>query len=146
MPGYFLGRASQMPPQGRINAGQKLHHLGIGIMSLVVVSTGLTLWLGKGQPGANSLAITAMLHDVSMLALTILFVGHVYFTLVYGALPAVLNGYVPESYAKLEHSKWLATLPQRETYIFELQTGRPPAVTDPGASAKESAPCAPNEE
>ena len=110
MPGYFLGRASKMPSQGRINAGQKLHHLGIGVMSIFVVATGLVLWLGKGQLGANGLAITAMIHDISMLTLTVLFVGHVYFTFLYGALSGMLNGYVPESYARLEHSKWLAAL------------------------------------
>jgi len=114
MPGYFLGRASQMPPQGRVNAGQKLHHLGVGVTSFTVVVSGLILWFGKGQLGANGLAVTAMVHDVSMLALTVLFVGHVYFTLLYGALPAMLNGYVSEDYARLEHSKWLESLHNSE--------------------------------
>ena len=146
MPGYFFGRAAKMPPQGRINAGQKLHHLGTGVMSLVVAVTGLILWLGKGQLGANGLAITAMLHDVSMLALTVLFVGHVYFTFVYGALPAMLTGYVPESYARLEHSLWLATLPQKEPYIVAPQADRPAAATDSSAPAKELALSLPNKE
>ena len=110
MPGYFFGRARQMPPQGRVNAGQKIHHLGVGVTSFTVVVSGLILWFGKGQLGANGLAVTAMVHDVSMLALTVLFVGHVYFTLLYGALPAMVNGYVSEDYARLEHSKWLASL------------------------------------
>jgi formate dehydrogenase subunit gamma len=139
MPGYFFGRAAKMPPQGRINAGQKLHHLGTGVMSLVVAVTGLILWLGKGHLGASGLAITAMLHDVSMLALTVLFVGHVYFTFVYGALPAMLTGYVPESYARLEHPQWLETLPEREPYFIEPKANRPTAVTDPHTPAKESA-------
>ncbi len=108
MPGYFVGRAHRMPPQGRVNAGQKLHHLGVGGASLVVAVTGLVLWLGKGQLGAGGLAVTAMVHDLSMLVLTVLFVGHVYFTFLYGALPAMLTGYVSESYARLEHSKWFA--------------------------------------
>ena len=110
MPGYFMGRASQMPPQGRVNAGQKIHHLGVGVTSLAVVVSGLVLWFGKGQLGPNGLALTAMVHDVSMLVLTVLFVGHVYFTLLYSALPAMLNGHVSEDYARLEHSKWLASL------------------------------------
>jgi formate dehydrogenase subunit gamma len=136
MPGYFLGRAGKMPPQGRVNAGQKLHHLGVGVMSVVVALTGLVLWWGKGQLGASGLAVTAMIHDVSMLALTVLFVGHAYFTFVYGALPAMLTGYVSESYARLEHSKWLASL-QTATSIAEAKTDGVIAVIGQAASVKE---------
>ncbi len=112
MPGYFVGRAAGMPPQGRVNAGQKIHHLGVGVASLVVAVTGVVLWFGKGSLGASSLALTAMAHDISMLVLTVLFVGHVYFTFLYGALPAMLTGYVSLSYAQMEHSKWLAAMAQ----------------------------------
>ena len=151
MPGYFLGRAGQMPAQGRINAGQKLHHLGIGIMSIFVVVTGLVLWLGKGQLGASGLAITAMIHDVSMLTLTVLFVGHVYFTFLYGALSGMLNGYVPESYARLEHSKWLAALeratpsstvshaPEQPVVATAVPESKPIAASVAAASAHTTA-------
>jgi formate dehydrogenase subunit gamma len=142
MPGYFLGRASKMPPQGRVNAGQKLHHLGVGVTSILVVSTGLVLWLGKGQLGASGLAVTAMIHDISMLVLTVLLVGHVYFTFLYGALPAMLTGYVPESYARLEHSKWLATLqtaPSVPDSVADSKTDRAVAVAGQAAPAQTSA-------
>jgi formate dehydrogenase subunit gamma len=114
-PSYFFGSACMMPPQGRINAGQKIHHLGVGITSFTVVVSGLILWFGKGQLGANGLASAAIVHDLSMLALTVLFAGHAYFTFVYGALPAMLTGYVTEDYARLEHSKWLASLQNGKT-------------------------------
>jgi len=32
--------------------------------------------------------------------------GHVYFTVVYWALPSMIHGKVTESYVKLEHRKW----------------------------------------
>jgi formate dehydrogenase subunit gamma len=114
MPLYFTGRACMMPPQGRVNAGQKIHHLGVGIASITIVASGLILWIGKGELGPNGLAATAILHDLSMLVLTILFVGHSYFTFLYGALPAMISGYVTEEYARLEHSKWLASLKSAE--------------------------------
>lgn len=109
-PRYFLGHARDMPPQGRINAGQKLHHAGTFISFVVVTLSGFALWFGKPALGAEGLAIAAMLHDLSMLAVTVLLIGHVYFTLVYGALPAMTTGYVSEEYARLEHAKWLAEL------------------------------------
>ena len=104
---YFMGFAAEMPPQGRLNAGQKLHHAGVVIMSLVVVASGIVLWLAKGSMGANGLAATAMVHDLSMLALTVLLAGHLYFTFVYKALSSMVTGYVSEEDARLEHAKWV---------------------------------------
>lgn len=106
-PRYFLGHAKGMPPQGRINAGQKLHHAGTFTSFVVVTASGFALWFGKPTLGAEGMALAAMLHDLSMLAVTVLMIGHVYFTLVYGALPAMTTGYVSEEYARLEHAKWL---------------------------------------
>jgi formate dehydrogenase subunit gamma len=109
-PRYFLGHAQGMPPQGRINAGQKLHHAGTFISFAVVTLSGFALWFGKPVLGVEGMAVAAMLHDISMLAVTVLMIGHVYFTLVYGALPAMTTGYVSEEYARLEHAKWLDAL------------------------------------
>ncbi len=107
-PAYFLGHAVGLPPQGRLNAGQKLHHAGTFLAFITVTLSGLVLWFAKGALGATLLPLVAMLHDVSMLAVTVLLVGHVYFTFVYDALPAMTTGYVTREYARLEHAKWLA--------------------------------------
>ncbi|MCX6032651.1 MAG: cytochrome b/b6 domain-containing protein [Chloroflexi bacterium] len=109
---YFFGDARNLPPQGRVNPGQKLHHLGIGVVSFLIAGSGLVLWLGTGRLGAANLALAATVHDLSMLALTVLLVGHLYFTFVYGALDGMLKGHVTEAYAAMEHPKWLATLPE----------------------------------
>jgi formate dehydrogenase subunit gamma len=111
---YFMGHTKDMPPQGRLNAGQKLHHAGVVLMSALVVASGLVMWFGKGTLGANGLASAAMVHDVSMLVLTVLLVGHLYFTFVYKALSGMTTGYVPLEEAQLEHSKWVAELQGEE--------------------------------
>jgi len=74
---YALGRTSDMPPQGRLNAGQKLHHGAVIIFSAVIVVSGLVLWFLKASLSPTMLAWTAMVHDLAMLALTLLLVGHV---------------------------------------------------------------------
>ena len=104
---YFFGMAAEMPPQGRLNAGQKIHHVGVVIMSFFVVASGLVLWFAKGSLGADGLAATAMVHDLAMLVLTVLLAGHLYFTFVYKALSAIVSGYVLEEDARLEHAKWV---------------------------------------
>lgn len=116
---YFMGHAKDMPPQGRLNAGQKLHHAGVVIFSASIVFSGLVLWFGKGNLGANGLALTTMVHDLSMLVLTVLLVGHLYFTYVYQALSGMVKGYIPEDEARLEHAKWVEALPDKEPWIIE---------------------------
>ena len=107
---YFLGRADGMPAQGRLNAGQKVHHAGVVVVSATIVGSGLVLWFSKGSLGPDGLALTAMIHDLSMLVLTILLVGHLYFTFVYKALSGMTTGYIEEEAARLEHAKWLEEL------------------------------------
>ena len=111
MPAYFMGRTKGLPPQGRINAGQKLHHAATFMMFNFIAWSGFVLWFGKGQLGYDVLAITAMIHDLSMLGLTVLMIGHLYFTLVYDALSSMLTGYVTKEYAEMEHPKWVEELP-----------------------------------
>jgi formate dehydrogenase subunit gamma len=116
---YFMGYCEAMPPQGRLNAGQKLHHAGVVIFSASIVVSGLVMWLGKGSLGPNGLASAAMIHDLSMLVLTLLLIGHLYFTFVYDALDGMLKGYIPEEAARLEHAKWVETLPRKEPWLVE---------------------------
>jgi formate dehydrogenase subunit gamma len=116
---YFMGRTKDMPPQGRLNAGQKVHHASVVIFSALIVASGLILWFGKGTLGGDGLAVAAMVHDIAMLALTVLLVGHLYFTYVYQALPGMTTGYIPEEEARLEHSKWVEELPQAAPYVVD---------------------------
>lgn len=111
MPAYFFGHTKGLPPQGRINAGQKLHHATTFLMFISVAASGFVLLFGKGQLGPDALALAAMFHDLSMLGLTVMMIGHLYFTFVYDALNAMLTGFVTEEYAKMEHPKWLEELP-----------------------------------
>lgn len=104
---YAFGHAAEMPPQGRLNAGQKLHHAAVILVSASIVVSGLAMWFAKGSLGGGGLVAAAAVHDLAMVALTLLLVGHLYFTYVYGALSGMTTGYVPEDEARLEHSKWV---------------------------------------
>ncbi len=119
MPAYFLGRTKGLPPQGRINAGQKLHHAATFMMFNFIAWSGFVLWFGKGQLGYDVLAITAMIHDLSMLGLTVLMIGHLYFTLVYDALTGMLRGYVTKEYSEMEHPKWVEEKPENQFIVKE---------------------------
>jgi formate dehydrogenase subunit gamma len=107
---YALGHAKEMPPQGRLNAGQKLHHAAVILVSAAIVLTGLAMWFLKPTLGASGTAWAAVIHDLAMLTLTLLLVGHLYFTFVYKALSGMTSGYIPEEEARLEHAKWVEEL------------------------------------
>ena len=107
---YFLGHAVDMPPQGRLNAGQKLHHAAVIIISAGVVISGLIMWLLKQWLSEGMLAWTAVIHDISMLLLTLFLIGHLYFTYVYKALSGMTTGWVEEVEARIEHPKWVEEL------------------------------------
>jgi formate dehydrogenase subunit gamma len=111
LPTYLLGRTRGLPPQGRLNAGQKIHHAATFAMFVTVAASGFVLWLGSGRLGPDGLAWSAIVHDLSMLGLSVLMIGHVYFTFLYDALPAMRTGFVTEESAQLEHPRWLETLP-----------------------------------
>ena len=97
MPGYIFGRTKGLPPQGRMNAGQKLHHATTFLMFVTVAASGFVLWFGKGRLGPDGLASTAMVHDLSMLGLTVMMIGHLYFTFVYDAFSACSPVLSPKS-------------------------------------------------
>jgi formate dehydrogenase subunit gamma len=107
---YAIGRTAEMPPQGRLNAGQKLHHSAVIVFSAVIVVTGLILWWFKASLSVSMLSWTAIVHDLSMLALTLLLVGHVFFTYVYTAWSSMGTGYVSKEDMEMEHSKWVDEL------------------------------------
>jgi len=106
---YVFGRAKNLPPQGRINAGEKLHHAVIILGFLVISITGLMLWFWETLPAAARLT-TLLVHDVSMVVLAVLTVGHLFFVFVYGAFAAMWSGLVTDVYARVEHPKWLAQM------------------------------------
>ena len=63
-----------------------------------------------------------VIHDLSMLALTLLLVGHLYFTFVYKALSGMTRGYVDADEARLEHAKWVEELEQEAALAAEEET------------------------
>jgi formate dehydrogenase subunit gamma len=127
---YTMGHAAEMPPQGRLNAGQKLHHASVVLVSAAIVVTGLAMWFFKSGLGSSGLAWAAIMHDLAMLALTLLLVGHLYFTYVYKALSGMTSGYVPELEARIEHAKW----------VEELEAEAAHAEPSTGESAPEQVP------
>ena len=97
-------------PQGRFNAGQKVHAALIaGFTSLFAVS-GFLLWLGERDTRFRW-ASTILLHDGLMYASLVLLMGHLYLALIYPAtrhaLRGITVGSVRRDWALEHHRKWI---------------------------------------
>lgn len=109
-PFYFFGLAKGLPPQGEINAGQRVHHALTILFYNLVAGSGLLMWLGAGRVSGQVFLSALIVHDISMTVLTVLMIGHVYFTFVYGALGGMIKGTITRVYAQVEHPRWLEEL------------------------------------
>ena len=76
-----------------------------------------------------------MVHDLSMLVLTVLLVGHLYFTFVYKALSAMTTGYVPKEDAQIEHAKWVEEMehPAHPRPVPQAPLTRPASLSQRGS-------------
>ena len=125
---YLFGHAANMPRQGRLNAGQKLHHAAVMLLSASIVGSGLAMWFFMPSLGPTGQAWAAVIHDLSMLALTMLLIGHLYFTFVYKAISGMTTGYVHEIDARLEHADWVAELEHEATEVAKAETVPAPKI------------------
>lgn len=108
--GYLMGRSRGLPPQGRLNAGEKVHHASVIILYFAVVLSGLGMWIWKTSVPGSLFLWSLILHNVSTFALVLLTIGHIYFTFVHGALSRMTTGYIDRAVARKEHAKWLEEL------------------------------------
>ena len=136
---YALGSASQMPPAGRLNAGQKLHHALVLILAAGVVGSGLTLWIVAGDLTDAQLAWSVLVHNLTAGALVLLTIGHVYFTLVYRAVDRMHTGYISKHAAELEYPKWVEEFEQANGASLDAAPGASPDE-DPSAADDDEGP------
>jgi len=98
-------------PSGRLNAGQKLNTVVTAAFALLFALTGFFLWYGERDtrfrlPGA------LLVHDWLMYASLVLFLGHLYLSVLYPrtrhSLSGITRGWVRQDWAEQHHVKWAA--------------------------------------
>ena len=98
------------PPQGRFNAGQKVHAALVAAFASLFAVSGFLLWLGERDTRFRW-ASTILLHDGLMYASLVLLIGHLYLALIYPAtrhaLRGITVGSVRRDWALEHHRKWI---------------------------------------
>jgi len=100
--GYFDKKA-ELPPQGRMNFGQKIFYLVFVLLSGIVISiSGFMLWAGSS-------ALGYFLHNLTFFAMVSFMPIHVYLATAAnpGVFRVMTRGTIPLEYAKKHYGKWV---------------------------------------
>jgi formate dehydrogenase subunit gamma len=96
-------------PSGRLNAGQKINTVVTAAFALLFAISGFFLWYGERDTRFR-FGATLLIHDWLMYASLLLFLGHLYLSLIYPAtrhsLNGITRGWVREDWARRHHAKW----------------------------------------
>lgn len=109
--GYFSKKAV-IPPQDRLNSGQKLFYLALLIIGFAIAVSGFVIWL---MPGVNPVRklewvlLAHLIHNISFDFLAIVIPLHIYLTTLAnpGTFRIMVYGTVPLEWAKKRHAKWV---------------------------------------
>ncbi len=109
---YFTGNTSGMPPQGFLNAGQKLWWLLTLVFGVIFAGTGSVMWFAKSTAAPGLLQQMVASHDVSLIVVGCMFLLHLYLGLFHPAsteaLRTITAGRISAAYAKSHHGGWYA--------------------------------------
>jgi formate dehydrogenase subunit gamma len=107
MLGGYFSKESVPPPQGKLNAGQKLVVWCVIVFGLAISLSGLLMWLNEGAKGTMMLG--HIVHNLSSLVFAILVPIHIYLATAAnpGTFRIMTKGDVPVKWAKKKHAKWV---------------------------------------
>ena len=111
-PAELIGKDPGMPPQGFYNGGEKMNIALQLALSVVLVASGLTLWLGDSFLPATITAYAIPVHSIAGAVCFAAALGHIY--LAAGVNPDSLHGMtdgtIKASYAAHHHGAWVDEL------------------------------------
>ena len=107
---YATNRDNLVPPQDRFNAGQKMFYWLMLYGALLLLLSGIFLWLPEEIPrqAAWIRGVMVLVHEIAALATIGGFLIHVYMGvfLVPGSMTAITTGYVSRAWARAHHQLW----------------------------------------
>ena len=79
------------PPQGRLNAGQKVNTIVTAVFAVLFAITGSLLWYGERDTRFR-FAQTILIHDWLMYVSLVLFLGHLYLSVIHPTHASLADG------------------------------------------------------
>lgn len=107
--GYFSKKA-QVPPQGKINTGQKLYYLFVLVAGIAISASGLVIWLRPAAADLNKwILLSHLVHNISFDLMLIAIPLHIYLATLAnpGTFRIMVYGTVPVEWARKRYPKWV---------------------------------------
>ncbi|GBD98711.1 formate dehydrogenase, cytochrome b556(fdo) subunit [bacterium BMS3Abin07] len=107
MLGGYLSKDLEPPPQGKLNAGQKLVVIVVVLCGLLIAASGFLMWLSPGSK--NVMMWGHILHNLPFFVFAILIPIHIYLATAAnpGTFRIMTKGWIPLYWAKKKHPKWV---------------------------------------
>lgn len=110
MRNYVRNEDHLVPAAGRFNFGQKIFFWVMLWATLVLLVSGIVLWLPEAVPREAAIVreLAILLHAVSALVVFGAFIVHIYMGVfvVPGSVEAIVHGEVPREWARHHHRLW----------------------------------------
>jgi formate dehydrogenase subunit gamma len=103
MLGGYLSKDKEPPPQGKINAGQKIAGLAVFVLGVLIGLSGVIMWLFTPSAG------WVLIHNICAMFFAMLIPLHIYMATAGnpGTFRIMTRGDVPLYWAKKKHAKWI---------------------------------------
>lgn len=107
--GYYLGGHARLPKHGKFDVLQKVYHLLLSLFALVMIATGISLFLNSemfGTLNADWLRWQRLLHDIFAFLFLAVIIAHVYLRLLgqrRAKLASMFTGDLPRAAFEREH-------------------------------------------
>jgi formate dehydrogenase gamma subunit len=110
-PGYYFGGPEEwMPPQGHLNAGQKLWQAIIIVTGVVFVVTGIILLVFKWSITISTFEWVLFAHGIAFVIVFLMFMLHTYLAVFHPrfkeSFKSMIDGKISPTYARTHYAKW----------------------------------------
>jgi len=101
--GGYLSKDGELPPQGKINAGQKVMGIVVFISGVAIAVSGFIMWLTAPS------ALWVLIHNFCFLLFALFVPLHIYMATAAnpGTFRIMTRGDVPLYWARKKHAKWV---------------------------------------
>jgi formate dehydrogenase subunit gamma len=112
---YFGGREERMPPQGRLNSGQKFWQSVVMFTGLIFVITGIPLWVFRFNLPVSAYEWILFVHGIAFVIVFVVLLLHIYLALFHPrfkeSISSMINGRISSTYARKHYRKWYEKQP-----------------------------------
>jgi formate dehydrogenase subunit gamma len=107
---YFGGNEDRMPPQGHINAGQKIWQAVVIVTGVIFVITGTVMWGFRLDIPVSVYQWILFVHGLAFVVVFAMLLLHIYLGVFHPrfreSLQSMIDGKISPTYARTHYPKW----------------------------------------